>query len=159
MIWKEMDKYPNYMISEKGDIKNKRTNKLLKQQTNKKGYHRVDLSYKKGLLVHRLVYDNFVGNLDKDKVIDHIDGNVDNNHYSNLQQITISENTQRGLKCKHIIVKLNDDYIYFNSLSDLCRFVGVSTSYTIKTIQRNKLFKQMNLKIMDVYKGGDISHA
>ena len=44
------------------------------------------------LRVHRLVYAKFSGPLDKYKTINHIDGNPSNNHISNLELVTFSEN-------------------------------------------------------------------
>ena len=63
----------------------------VKKLTNNEGYFK--FRYKgKGILIHRLVYAAFVGPLDRDKVINHIDGNPSNNHPSNLELITQKEN-------------------------------------------------------------------
>lgn len=47
---------------------------------------------KKFYRVHRLVYKTFVGDIPKGMVIDHIDGNRDNNNVNNLRCVTASEN-------------------------------------------------------------------
>jgi len=43
------------------------------------------------LLIHRVVFAKFVGEL-SDKEINHKDGNPSNNHFSNLELVTTSEN-------------------------------------------------------------------
>ena len=43
-------------------------------------------------LAHRIVYELFIGKLESDKVINHIDGNRSNNSIDNLEQITQQEN-------------------------------------------------------------------
>ena len=49
---------------------------------------------KKGYRVHRLVYRTFVGPIPDDMVIDHIDGDRNNNNIANLRYVTPSENMQ-----------------------------------------------------------------
>lgn len=68
--------------------------KFLKQ-TFKQRYWYVTLMHegiKKSYRVHRLVYLTFVGDIPKNKVIDHIDGNTSNNCINNLRCVTPSEN-------------------------------------------------------------------
>lgn len=64
------------------------------------GYHRVwikDKSYR----VHRLVYSAWVGPLKDGKEIDHIDGNKDNNHYTNLRSVAHAENMNNAYSNGH----------------------------------------------------------
>lgn len=87
--------FEQYAISESGEIFNRKTNRQLKLQKNSAGYQVIILrNNNKGYTknVHRLVYENFIGELNKDLEINHIDGNKKNNHYSNLEQITHQEN-------------------------------------------------------------------
>ena len=87
-----------YAVSDDGRVFNIRSGKELKQKNNK-GYYTVNLysNYKaKEYRVHRLVYQAFVGVLNDNLVIDHIDGNPKNNHQSNLRQIHTRENTNRA---------------------------------------------------------------
>ncbi|WP_413987576.1 NUMOD4 domain-containing protein [Paenibacillus polymyxa] len=75
-----------YSVSNLGRVKNNWTGKILKNQLKKHEYEVVDLSGKQ-YKVHRLVAFAFVENPDKDKnnIVNHIDGNKLNNHYSNLE--------------------------------------------------------------------------
>jgi hypothetical protein len=65
-----------------------------------KGYYQVRLfseQYKKGKLhyIHRLVYETFVGDIPKDKEMDHKDGDTTNNSVDNLQILSRRENVQK----------------------------------------------------------------
>lgn len=95
--WKEIEEYPNYLISNYGRIMNIRTKRLLKPYAdNCGGYLCVSLwKNNRGTTkrVHQLVYAIFYkdDNL-KGYVINHIDGNKKNNYYLNLEKITYKEN-------------------------------------------------------------------
>jgi len=67
------------------------------KQTTRDGYKTI--SWKgHALSVHRLVYQAYLGELEDDLEINHIDGNRSNNHFSNLEQITHSENVQHAYR-------------------------------------------------------------
>lgn len=90
--WKE---YKNYLVSNKGRIRHKRKNNLLKPSLTC-GYYKVKLSengLSEDVMVHHLVYKLFYGEYDTNKyVIDHIDGDKLNNNITNLRLLTQSEN-------------------------------------------------------------------
>ncbi len=98
-----------YYVSETGyvaNIKIKDNNiihfRQLKFDKNKNNnYSRVPIKYEpqkeKKYLVHRLVYKLFIGELNDNLVIDHIDGNPSNNHYKNLRQVTQKENIKNAM--------------------------------------------------------------
>lgn len=96
--WIVFQENENYMISSKGRVRNRKTNRLLRLDENQK-YSRIELCLngkKKKYYVHRLVYCSFHNdfNLD-DYVIDHIDNNPRNNNLENLQKISQQENCLR----------------------------------------------------------------
>lgn len=66
------------------------------------GYYFVSLTdsngIKKRIRIHRLVADNFLSNIDSKIDVNHIDGNKKNNHVSNLEWITRSENIKHAYK-------------------------------------------------------------
>lgn len=95
-VWKVFEKNTLYSISNKGRIRNNRTNRLLKFDTSHGGYCRVMLNDRKRYMVHRLVYCCFNNDFDLEGyVIDHIDSNRSNNCLENLEKVTISENNKR----------------------------------------------------------------
>jgi|GEM_PF-1820886 len=95
-IWKSINGYEGlYEVSSLGGVKSVRRNIVLKQRTDKNGYSACTLCdvSKKTVKVHRLVYESFIGKLDKTLVIDHRDTIKANNKADNLRQITSRENT------------------------------------------------------------------
>lgn len=94
--WKSIKGYSNYEISDYGRVRNVNTGRLLKQGMHRQGYSLVWLSeygerYAK--TVHRLVAEAFIPNPDCKPQVNHIDGDKSNNHYTNLEWVTGSENT------------------------------------------------------------------
>lgn len=99
-VWKNIEGFINYEVSNTGKIKNKITNKELAGGI-KRGYRQVILMnnnkryYK---LVHRLVAETFIPNYTKRPQINHIDGNKLNNNVENLEWCTRSENMIHAYK-------------------------------------------------------------
>lgn len=130
-----------YYISEEGEIISNYKDKPKKMASSvtHDGYIRIELKYEKGkarkFLVHRLVYQAFVGKLKEGLVIDHIDGNRSNNHCTNLRLCTQKENIQNALRhsfgnnnAKKIVVrdKNTNNILNFNKIKDLIEFTGIS---------------------------------
>ena len=95
--WMAIRDYPNYVISSCGRVMNIHSQRLLKAyQDNCGGYLCVNLwknNKGKTLRIHTLVYSNFYDDFALDGyVINHIDGNKQNNNKANLEKITYQEN-------------------------------------------------------------------
>lgn len=119
-IWKEVKNFEShYIVSNLGRVmsKNKmveaknglalRKGKILKPSKTDKGYLRISLSIKsnkKNFLVHRLVAETFIENLNNLPDVNHKDGNKENNRVNNLEWVTKQENhihaAKTGLKAK-----------------------------------------------------------
>ena len=102
--FKPIDGYDNYSISNYGNVKNSKTNRILKQRNHPEGYKLVDLSKNgkvKTFRVHRLVGMAFLENVDNKPLIDHIDENKSNNNVKNLRWATQKDNSCNRGKTKN----------------------------------------------------------
>lgn len=99
-LWKIIDGYENYSISNMGRVKNNTTGLVLKPADNGKGYKHVglyDTNHKmKSIMVHRLVAYYFVPNPDNYPQVNHKDENKENNKASNLEWCTSYYNINYG---------------------------------------------------------------
>ena len=99
--FRELDSY--YLVSNKGRIKSKRSNKILRTHfdSKRKGYEYITLNYdgvKKSYQVHRLVAKLFLPNPHNYPCINHKDENPSNNCVENLEWCTYSYNLSYGSK-------------------------------------------------------------
>lgn len=99
--WRKIDGYPNYSVSNFGQVRNDKTNKILIPNTCRP-YKRIILC-NKGVLrtmqIHRLVALSFLKQ-DPFKLrnqVNHKDLNKFNNHLSNLEWVTGKENSQHAI--------------------------------------------------------------
>ena len=102
-IWKVVDNFPNYEISNMGRIKSKKHG-ILKPQETVHGYLSIILYSKqkfgetliKSARIHRLVLHAFNPIENEDEMqVNHIDYNRKNNKLSNLEWVTASENCHK----------------------------------------------------------------
>src|SRR5579872_5515831 len=96
---KNIEGFPNYTISISSTVKN-RSRKIIKSRLRGE-YMAINLSHngkKKTFNVHILVAKTFIANPEKKPVVNHKDGNKLNNHLSNLEWVTYSENSKHSLQ-------------------------------------------------------------
>ena len=101
-IWKKVESLNNrYEISNKGNIRNAETGKILKQFLSKFGYKiltvRPEMYVQKNVRIHQLVAEAFLGEKPEGYVINHKDGDKTNNNVENLEYVTPSQNNQHAL--------------------------------------------------------------
>lgn len=99
-VWKEINDFSNYEVSNFGKIRNKKTLQELKYGL-VRGYPHIDLyslKNRKNYYIHRLVAELFVPNPENKPQVNHIDGNKLNNNVNNLEWVTESENIIHGIK-------------------------------------------------------------
>jgi hypothetical protein len=111
-IWCVIDEYPDYMISNKGNVQRivsrgtARPGNILKQEETNRGYLRVPLvanGVQKKLSVHRLVAKHFLEAVEGKCVCNHKDCCKTNNDVSNLEWCSHKENSQHAVSMGKII--------------------------------------------------------
>lgn len=139
-IWKDIEAYPDYQISNFGRVKSfkqSKEGKILKPKVSS-GYEGVDLR-KDGVshygLIHRIVLSTFQPIEGwQELTVNHIDGNTLNNHLENLEWMTQSENTQysrrvlqtgRASKRVHIIT-LRGEEKFYETVAEAAERLGVA---------------------------------
>lgn len=94
-MWKTIEDFPLYEITENGVIRNKETKQIRKQYLNKDGYYTIGLSKGnqiKTVQVHRLIAKTYLERSENATEVDHIDKNRTNNCLENLRWVTHNEN-------------------------------------------------------------------
>lgn len=106
-VIKPIPGYPGYHISNLGKVFIWKYDKLVEKEARPNGrknstghdYYSICLwrkNKKKKFGLHNLVAKVFLGEIPEGYVVDHIDGNPEHNYITNLEIVTISENTKRA---------------------------------------------------------------
>lgn len=108
---KQLSNYKNNWISEDGQLLSIMRAKLISKFINKKGYVKVSIN-KDNVIntfqIHRLVAEAFVPNPFNKPQVNHIDGNKQNNNYTNLEWVTNQENQIHAIKNKLYVPQFNE---------------------------------------------------
>ena len=121
-IWKDIDGYPDYMVSNMGRVKSLERNvvkgkgglykieeKILKSIKKRDGYLQINLSKdgkQKTHLIHRLVAQAFLLNPNNLVEIKHIDEDKTNNRADNLEWCSREYNCNYGTRNKRISIPI-----------------------------------------------------
>lgn len=82
-IWLTIKHNENYEVSNMGEVRNKKTKRILKSWKNSRGYLIISLRCGKKVCcytIHRLVAKHFIDNINNLPQVNHIDGNKQNNY-------------------------------------------------------------------------------
>jgi hypothetical protein len=163
-IWKGVKGFEDcYEISNLGNLRNKERfvkhykggvrkykSELKKIRLNDKGYFRCNLK-KDGkrydCLVHRLVAESFLKNIENKNFVNHKNGIKNDNRVENLEWCNLSENTIHAVKNRLIKTKLTDKEVLeisSNNLSTrkIAKLYNVSPSI-IWRIKNKKSYKHL----------------
>ncbi len=95
--WKIIEGFETYSISSFGNVRNNKTDRILKQRLNRKGYIYVNLSKNnknKKFSCHRLVAMAYIPNPENKTCVDHINNDKTDNRIENLRWVSVQQNNQ-----------------------------------------------------------------
>ena len=175
-VWIDIKGYEGlYQISNYGRVKSLQRvtvdgkhikEKLLKSGLNKPNYKFVILR-KNGVsynnMIHRLVAEHFISNPNNLREVNHIDGNKHNNHISNLEWVSSSENRQHAMdmqlhkgnnlnKNVEVIDLLTNKHILFKSMMEVSKFFGFKKCWIqnrIRKVGNNFIHKNYKIRVID----------
>lgn len=122
--WKTIDEYPNYMVSNMGNVINVKTNKILKPIFCGGGYSDVGLcnnGISKRFKIHRLVAQAFIPNPDNLPQVNHINEDKTDNRVENLEWCDVRYNINYGTRSKRQSEKLSKPICQYNLNGSLIR--------------------------------------
>ena len=133
--WKAVNGYEGlYEVSDKGRVKGLKRNRILKNIVDSLGYVRVSLCKEnkpKAHKIHRLVAEHFLKPSEY-KIVNHIDGNKENNSVENLEWCNASQNRKHacdtGLAAKEEgrLIMCNETKEVYKGVMSAARHIGIS---------------------------------
>tara|TARA_Y100000389_G_scaffold173853_1_gene183336 strand:+ start:3384 stop:4715 length:1332 start_codon:yes stop_codon:yes gene_type:complete len=173
IIWKEYPECKKYLISNTGEIKNKKTGRLM-MGSKVNGYRFMTLFIDKdkpkmNRLLHRMVAQTFLDNPDDKPVVNHKDTNILNNNVDNLEWVTYKENmnteeTIKNLKkgknskiIHKILIETGEIVTTFDGASDcgikcclnICHFYNKGNVSCQQKLNHQKTYKKKYIFIFD----------
>ena len=145
-IWKKIDGFENYEVSNFGNVKNKTTNRILKKEL-VKGYFRVSLSKENNVSrfqLHRLVATAFYFNFNDKKCVNHINGIKTDNRSINLEWVTHSENEKHSYD---VLGKINPIRKLTTEQANYIKLIGIKG----KNGNIKELAKKYSVNVSTIY--------
>lgn len=161
--WKDVPCYKGIQASLYGEIRNKKTGKILRSLSNERGYQVISFQENgivKRCFVHRIVATTFIPNPNNRDVVHHKDNNPKNNKATNLSWVTTKENIhyQSRSQFNFVIYKQGKLYKSFDTQNEMIKELGWKQSKLKKFIDlvgENKESSYSRLKHFDKsYKPG-----
>ena len=138
--WKKILGYPDYEISNTGLVKSTRFDRILAPAKSGNNYLYVNLVHnkrKKTTAIHKLVIEHFGPEIPEENlVVDHKDKNKQNNHISNLEWVTVSENTARGYGNADKKARVKELRVQGLTMKQIASEVGMSMGFVQDSINK-----------------------
>jgi len=156
--WREIENCKGYLISNTGKVLNTLTGKIRKTFKSNRGYERINLPLDDGGKLNRSIHVMVINAFGKPEdiklrdghkyQINHKDGNKYNNHISNLEAVSASENVKHAFKeglrkdnFKCILEDIKEGTKKnFISLEELSKYLKISNDTLIAYIPRSSKY-------------------
>jgi predicted XRE-type DNA-binding protein len=151
-VWKTIKGFEDYEVSNYGNVRNIKKNKILKSKKDRSGYLSLSLylnGVKKFKYIHRLIALNFIEEIEGKPFVNHKDGNKLNNLISNLEWCTHKENCQHSIKNKLQIPFIGEQC--GNSKLKEKDVLKIRNLYNKENISQQKIAKIYNITQANVY--------
>lgn len=153
-IWKDVVGYEGlYKVSNTGKVfsleRHGTKNRLMCAHDNGKGYYRVKMSkndISKSHMLHRIIAEAFIPNLENKKCVNHINGNKKDNRIENLEWCTHSENVNHAIRTGLKKIKPLPGMKVINIKSGKI-FISINEAAREKGIDRSHLSLKLRGKI------------
>lgn len=145
-LWRQVNEFPTYLVSNFGRIKRADTGRILcpggRTQRGYIQYHLFDKNRQRHpRYIHRLVAEAFIGSVEGFE-IDHLDDDNTNNYVGNLEIVTPKVNSQRAydrgrrVPPRMISVRIIETGQEFRSISDCARFLNRTPTTVWQALRR-----------------------
>jgi NUMOD4 motif len=151
----------NYLVSDHGNVKSGKSNKLLKPQKFNNGREYVNIYMNKVMkhkLISRLVAEAFIENPDNLPVVNHLDGDIGNNYITNLEWTTFKGNTIHALEnglitsigeeshlnryAEELVIYICDELMTGKTPREISDMTGMSQAY-VTEIREKKVWRHI----------------
>lgn len=150
-IVKEIEGFPEYLVSNLGRVWSKHSNKWLTPIKNIKGnYIRlyINLGRKNRFYVHQLVANAFLPNPQNLPEIDHIDGDATNNKLENLRWVSHQEN-MKNETTRERLKKNGGDYVEIEEIATRRIFRGYQEASEATGLSKSTLQHHTKNKVKE----------
>ena len=122
-----------YKLHSSGQIEKRRGKGFLKLFCDTDGYVKISVTDKNqktwNFMLHRLLYETFIGGIPEGFTVDHIDNDRNNNSLDNLQLLTGVQNVVKGNARNWRATSPEGEVFHVYNLRAFCRAMGLHRSH------------------------------